>query len=230
MNIKKTVLASLVCGAVALMSGCATQIQSAETPVPVNFEKQEQQKLQSASHWQTIADDVTGDLRKSLAKTTGVSNKLHVIQSNEDSMFQKAFNEQLISSLIESGYTVMKAPDMFTRNVQVKTTPVYFSEKQARNPQLGEATALAGGLWVLKNIYNNVSPGAAMMGAALSYDAYKALNSKYNTATPQTELVVTVSVSDASRYYANVTNVYYTPGSNLGHYAQQKQIKIKGDK
>ena len=75
------------------MPCCAAQIQNPQTPAPMDYEKQEQHKLQSTSHWQTIGVDKTGDLTKSLAESTGVSNKLHVVQSEKDSTFQQAFNE-----------------------------------------------------------------------------------------------------------------------------------------
>lgn len=212
-----------------LLAGCVAPYT--EAPVATNFKTEYQKKLQSASHWQLIAEDTSAQLISRLPRT---QQKLYVAQHSELSPFQKAFNQQLISSLIAAGYLVMKTPNEHnTLTVDVKTDPVRFSKTPKRTPYIGEATTLAGGLWVLRNIYRDTSPGAAMMGAAVSYDIYNFLSSEYAAgATPKTELVVTASISDSTRYYANTTNVYYTTDSDWHNYAAQlptTQFQLQGN-
>jgi hypothetical protein len=212
-----------------LLAGCVAPYT--EAPVATNFKKEDQKKLQSASHWQLIAEDTSAELIRALPRT---QQPLYVVQNAEQSPFQKAFNQQLISSLIAAGYPVMKHPnDGYTLTVDVKADPVRFSDHPKRAPFVGEATTIAGGLWVLRNIYRNTSPGAAMMGTALSYDIYNFLNSKHASGpTPKTELLVTASVSDKNRYYANSTNVYYTTDSDWHNYRSQLPVthfELKGN-
>lgn len=199
-----------------LLAGCVAPYT--EAPVATNFKTENQKKLQSASHWQLIAEDTSSQLIRALPST---KQPLYVVQNAEQSPFQKAFNQQLISSLIAAGYPVMKHPnDRYTLTVDVKADPIRFSNNPKRAPIVGEATTIAGGLWVLRNIYRDTSPGAAMMGAAVTYDIYNFLRSEYASGpTPKTELIVTASVSDKNRYYANSTNVYYTTDSDWHNYA-----------
>lgn len=212
-----------------LLAGCVAPYT--EAPVATNFKKEDQKKLQSASHWQLIAEDTSAQIIQALPRT---QQPLYVVQNAEQSPFQKTFNQQLISSLIAAGYPVMKHPnDGYTLTVDVKADPVRFSNQPKRTPHAGEATTIAGGLWVLRNIYRNTSPGAAMMGTALSYDIYNFLNSKNASGpTPKTELLVTASVSDNNRYYANSTNVYYTTDNDWHNYKSQLPVtnfEIKGN-
>lgn len=215
----KSVLAAALTASAILLAGCAAPYS--EAPTATNFKNENQKKLQSASHWKLIAEDTSAQL------VNGLPNKaqaLYVVQDEKQSPFQKAFNEQLISSLIAAGYPVMKNPNQgYTLTVDVKVDPVRFSEHSKRTPMVGEATTLAGGLWVLRNIYSNTSAGAAMMGAAVSYDIYNYLNSENsNGKTPKTELLVTTTVSDKNRFYVNTSNVYYTTASDWYNYTTAK--------
>lgn len=212
-----------------LLAGCVAPYT--EAPVATNFEAEKQKKLQSASHWQLIAEDTAAQLIRALPST---QQPLYVIQNAQQSKFQNAFNQQLISSLISAGYPVMKHPNgNRTLTVDVKADPVRFTKNPNRTPVVGEATTLAGGLWVIRNIYRNTSPGAAMMAGTVSYDIYNYLNSEYASGpTPKTELVVTASVSDSDRYYANSTNVYYTTDTEWHNYAAQLPVtkfELKGN-
>ena len=216
-----------------LLGGCAAPYS--EAPIATNFKTERQNKLQSASHWQLIAEDTANQLMKALPNT---QQPLYVEQASQQSDFQIAFNEQLISSLVSAGYPVLKSDNYNgVLTVEVKVKPVRFSEKSRRTPVAGEATMLAGGLWVLRNLYRNSSPGSAMMGGAVAYDAVRLAQSKNSAgATPRTELVVTASVSDDSRYYANETNVYYTNEASWKNYVTSssrgtvpyQRIELKG--
>lgn len=202
-----------------LLAGCAAPYTNA--PIATNFEASKQHKLQSASHWQLIAEDTSAQLISSLPAE---KQRVYVVQHDNQTTFQKAFNQQLISSLIAAGYPVMKHPNQgYTLTVDVIAEPVKFTTQHKREPKMGEATMLAGGLWVLRNIYNSVSPGAAMMGGAVTYDIYNFINSENASGpTPQTELIVTASVSDDNRYYANSTNVYYTTYNDWYNYTNDE--------
>lgn len=220
-------LVVLLAGGV-LISGCTAPFT--EAPVATNFEASEQQKFQSARHWQVIADDTVAQLLQTLPSG---KNALYIPMSGEDSKFQRAFKQQMMSRLISKGYPVMKSPVNAALTLDVNTDYVRWTKRADRDPVLGEITALTSGLWVLRNIYRHTSPGAAMIGAAVSADAYFAYNSQFaNGPRPKHELVVSVTASDSSRYYANTTNVYYTTERDFHNYASQlpvSRIQVKGN-
>ena len=138
----------------------------------------------------------------------------------------------MIGILTAAGYPVMRTldrPDILA--VDVSAVPLQFSRGRLQGKYAGGVTALAGGLWVLRNVYNNVSPGAAMMGTAVAVDAHRWLNSEYAAGpTPSTELIVTVGVYSGERYYAQANNTYYTSEDNWALYARHTALPVRGSK
>lgn len=210
-----------------LLGGCA--LPYTEAPIATNAPTQSQMKLQAASHWQLIAEDTAAQL---IAAIPDRHHPLHVHQSDKASPFEKAFSRQLIGILTAAGYPVMRTLDHpGTLQVDVSAAPLQFSKDRLQGKYAGGATTLAGGLWVLRNIYNNVSPGAAMMATTLTIDAANWLGAEYASGpTPRTELLVTVSVYSSERYYAQTNNAYYTSDDNWGLYAQYTALPVKGGK
>lgn len=186
-------------------AGC----QAPFTPVPVaiNFPHAKQEKLQAASHWQLIAEDTARQLIRSLPD----DRPLYVNQPATQSPFARVFSQQLISSLLSAGYPVHKRDSGGVLVVDVNAESVRFSPNRLQYRYVGTATTLTSGLWVLRNIYRNVSPGAAMVTAAVGLDAAQWYHAEFAKGpTPEIELVVNTSVSDRDRYYAQVSNAYYT--------------------
>ncbi len=206
---RRKVIMGLLAGSVVL-GGCAAR--HSEAPIATNFATQKQLKMQSASHWQLIARDTAAQLIAALPE----KYPLHVRQSGTQSSFEKAFAGQLIGELHAAGYPVMKVADHpGTLLVDVSATPVLFSRSRLQGKHVGRWTVLSGGLWVLREIYDEVSPGAAMMAGAVTLDAMAWFRSEFASGpTPQTELIVTASVSSAERYYAQVSAAYYTTDSD----------------
>jgi hypothetical protein len=211
---QRKIIMELLAGSVVL-GGCVAP--HSETPIATNFASQKQLKMQSASHWQLIARDAAAQLIAALPE----KHPLHVRQPDAQSPFEKAFAGHLIGELHAAGYPVMKVADRpGTLQVDVSATPVLFSRDRLQGKRVGRWTALTGGLWVLREIYDDVSPGAAMMAGAVTLDAMEWFRSEFASGpTPQTELIVTASVSGAERYYARVTGAYYTTDSDWELYS-----------
>ena len=219
-------IVTLLAGSI-LLAGCTAPFT--EAPTATNFKQTDQRKFQSAAHWQMIVDHTVSGLKRNLPS----GKPLYIRQTPEDSKFQKAFNQKLMQALLAKGYPVMKNLNTpGTLEVEVKTDYVRWKDRPARDPIMGEMTTLAGGLWVLRNIGKHTSAGAAMMGAAVSADVYFAVNSKYAKGPrPKHELVVSTTVSSSDRFYANVTNVYYTTEKDFHNYATQlapTRLPVKG--
>lgn len=193
-----------------LLGGCVAQ--HSEVPTPTNFATQKQLKIQSASHWQLIAKDAASQLAAALPE----KYPLHIRQSGTQSAFEAAFAQQLVSELHSAGYLMMKTADRpGTLVVDVSATPVLFSRDRLQGKTIGRWTALTGGLWALHEIYDDVSPGAAMIAGAVTLDAMEWFRSEVASGpTPQTELIITASVSNDERYYAQVSATYYTTDSD----------------
>lgn len=217
---RRFIVSLLACGVV--LGGCAPYSQA---PQPTNFATEEQQHLRAASHWQLIASDSARQLMIAMPEKRPV----YVVRKHSESPFEQAFAAQMVTELTRAGYPVMKSAERpGTLLVEVSAQAVHFSEKRPRPAAAGQLTLLTGGLWVLRNIYENVSPGAAMISGTLAVDGGRWFGSKYGKGltVPKTELIVTASISSREQYLAQTSSAYYTTQTDLGLYAARNNTSI----
>ncbi len=226
--ILKQLVAALAC--LQLVAGCATPYN--EVPLATNFPTSKQPKLQTAAHWNVIAGDVAKQISADLKDT----RPLFVDQSSVKTTFDRAFTNDLISALVANGHTVMKSPDG-ALSVDVNTQTVRFSPNRPQHKHVGVATALATGVWALNGISLGTLTWEKTLGAsaavAAGADSYAWFQSEFATGeTPQTEIIVTTSVSDASQYISRSTSIYYVADTDSQLYAHeppyQAQTKVIG--
>ncbi len=210
----------------AMLAGCATPYS--EAPLATNFPTTKQEKVQAAAHWNVIAKDVAKQISSRLA-----GRPLHVVPSTGKSAFERAFSNQLVSSLVANGHAVMKQP-AGALSVEVDTQVVGFSPNRPQYPHAGTATALATGIWALHDV-GKATAGAALYATVAAADAYGWFRSEFATGeTPRTEIVVTTSVSDGNQFLSRATSVYYVADSDKALYESAAtgvsghNIKMKG--
>ncbi|WP_341644008.1 hypothetical protein [Thauera sp. SDU_THAU2] len=142
-----------------------------------------------------------------LAGSVPQGSPLFVSSPAQRTQFERAFASQLMTSLAQAGYTVMKRPEGALL-VEVDTQAVRFTPERPRHRYVG-ASALAGGVWALHEV-DVLSAGGWGLLALGANDALTWFRSEFATgATPRTEILVNTSVSDANRYLARNTSVYY---------------------
>ncbi len=208
-----------------LLAGCATPYS--EAPLATNFPTTKQRKLQAAAHWNVIA----GDVAKQISAGLGEKRPLYVNQLSARTAFDRAFANQLISALVADGFAVRKDP-VGALSVEVDTQSVRFTADRPMYRYAGAPTALMTGVWALHSA--EATAGAVLYAGVAAADAYSWFRSEFATGdTPQTEIIVTVSVSDASQYLARVTNVYYVADADSRIYEpptlpQTKNIEVVG--
>lgn len=202
----------------ALVAACATPYS--EAPVVTNFLTTKQQKLQAASHWNVIA----GDVAKQISAGLKEKRPLYVNQSSAKTTFDRAFSNQLISALVADGFTVQKTP-AGALGVDVDTQAVHFSANRPQYKYAGVPTALMTGVWALHSA--EATAGAVLYASVAAADAYSWFRSEFATGdTPQTEIIITISVSDASHYLARSTNVYYVADGDSRMYEPPPPPKV----
>lgn len=216
----------------SLLAGCTAPYT--EAPHSIKFDESDQRKLQSAHHWQVIADDAARQVLQQLESTRCVPNqpvcrrglhegtKLYIKPKATDNQFHRAFKISLRSALLKANlFRITKNPhDENVLMVDVDTEYVRWAGRAHKDPFVGEMTALATGLWVLRNASTDV----ALLGAGVSADIYFAKRSRYSRGPrPRHELMVSVTVSDSQYYYADSVNVYYTTERDFHNlYAEKK--------
>lgn len=214
-------VAAAIC--LPLLAGCATPYS--EAPLATNFPTTKQQKLQAAAHWNVIA----GDVARQIAADLKEKPPLHVNPPTAKTEFNRAFGNLLVSALVAEGFSVQKTP-VGAKSVDVDTQAVRFSADRPQYEFVGKPTAVMTGLWALRDVKLTTVARvlAAGIGAAAVYDAHAWFRSEFATGeTPQTEIIVTTSVSDADRYLTRSTNVYYVADTDSGIYTPPRIVNIK---
>lgn len=208
----------------AIVAGCATPYS--EAPLATNFPTTKQPKVQAASHWNAIANDVASQIASKLAER----RPLYVVQPTTKTAFDRAFANQLVSALMAGGQTVLKTPTG-ALVVEIDTQVVGFSPDRPQYRHAGTASAITTGVWALH--VGEATAGAALASAVIAADAYTWFRSEFASgATPQTEIIVTTSVSDNNQYLSRSTSIYYVADSDKSLYdaagLQARNIKVTG--
>jgi len=224
--------AVLALAAAAVLAGCATP----HTPVPIaaNFPASKQPKLQAAAHWEVIARSMSQQLVSELKK--GPQRPFYIAESPQGSPFQRALASQLISALVNQGQVVSRAPAGSLR-VDLDVQAYTFSPNRPQSRYAGVPASIGVGVWMLSDF----DPSFAIAAGAAGFDAYRWYSSQFAEGdTPQTELIITASVSDQYRYYARSTAAYYVADSDRSLYGivdeapkepqVTKLFKVRGDR
>lgn len=126
------------------------------------------------------------------------------------------------------GHTVLKSP-AGALTVDVDTQVVSFSPNRPQYRHAGTATALATGVWALSA--GDATAGATLFAAVAAADTYAWFHAEFATGeTPQTEIIVTTSVTDSNQYVSRNTSVYYVADSDKILYESlpTRTIKVTG--
>ena len=216
-----------------VLGGCAARYTP--TPLAVNFPVKPQAKLQAANHWGVIADNIEKHVVEGLKKNP--PRPLYINEPAQPTPFQRALSTQLTTSLVNDGYMVSRTPAGALK-VDMDVQAVTFTANRPQYRYHGERAALASGVWVLSEI--EVAPLAYVAAGAAGYDSYNWFNDVFAPgATPKTEIIVTVSVSDQYRYFARNTSAYYVADTDRVLYGiidpapeepkLTRMFKVRGD-
>lgn len=212
-------ITTLAC--VLALAGCVTPYS--EVPIAKTFPTTSQEKLQAASHWGLITNDLSKKIQANIAGKVDKNQALYV-SAKESSAFNQAVVAELISSLVADGYLVVKSPDN-TVKVDVDTQVLQFSPHRLQARTVGVPTAIAAGLWASAEIGSITGAGLAT-GVIAGAEALTYMNSdKASGSTPKSEIIINVSVSDASHYIAVSRGTYYVSDTDKWLY-QAAQTKV----
>lgn len=224
--------------AATALAGCKTPYSPA--PLATNFPTSKQEKLQAAAHWTAIVGHVEQQLIAELKKSP--PRPLFVASPANPTPFQQAINNQLISSLVKDGYEVSRTP-AGALQIDLDIQAITFAPNRKQAPTIGMATAIATGVWVLAERIGDpvgkVGRFAGAVGIGAGVDAYRWYDSEFASGpTPQTEIIITASVTDENRYIARASNTYYVADADRSLYGIQDRaqsqlsqtFQVKGDR
>ena len=190
------------------LGGCASQV-----PIASTYPYSTQQKMQAVHHWDVLATDAVGQLLQSPAAL----GPIHVTR-HADMPFDQAFHDLLITRLVDAGYTVLEQPRSGAVELSYHAQVVSHGGRGYIRSRAGTFTTLAGGVLVARNfaLYStsNEAIGAAVLGAGVATDVL----SGFITSITDTEVLITLSMTQNGQYIARQSSVYYIPPGNTAHY------------
>ena len=120
-------------------------------------------------------------------------------------------------ALVNSGVAAAKNPGG-AMEIEFDVQVVKFSPKRLPAGTFESIALIAGGVWALHGLWEHSSVGTARavsLAALAAIDAHRWLTSDIASGpTPQLEILLTVSASNAAEFLGRVTNIYYVADSD----------------
>lgn len=159
-----------------------------------------------------------------LAAKVPEKRPLHLAKMSTQTPFNDAFASQLVSALIAQGFTV-QTTSAGALNLLIHTQAVSFSPTRPQYGYAGAASELSSSVWAIRDI--NTSLASARESGVDGKDFDQWFHSQFVTgATPNTELIVTASISDDTKYLTQRTNIYYLANADRRLYEETPKIQI----
>lgn len=220
----------LVSATAITLAACVTPYS--EAPTAKNFETSSQPKLQAAAHWQAITDNLANKIKANMLSRVSKDQAIYV-SSKEKSPFNHAVVGEIISSLVEDGYNIVKSPTKAV-SMEIETQVLEFSGSRLQAQRVGVASAIATGVWALTEVGTNITAAGVATGLIYGAEANNYANSdKASGPTPKTEIIINVAVSDADKFLAVTRGTYYVADSDTSLYqaattVQTKEFNVRG--
>lgn len=207
--------------------GCGSAV-----PVATTHSWDTQRKMQAARHWQILAEDLAGQVKKCITGQDGLKHLPVYVVPKEGSPFEEIFHELLISELMDRGVAVSQT----TEGAMEMEYNAWILEHSDRNYQKIpiKFTALGAGILVARN-YSNVDAwmdrqktrNLLGMGAATGILA-DVVMSRYAGAPSHNEVIITTTLSLDGILHLHQSDIYYINDPDAGHYASEEKIKTNG--
>ena len=209
-----------------LLSGCQHNAQGnryADYPIAEQFPQIYQQSIQAGAHWQLIAHNEARLLVSRFEETPTL--QLADNADGNDSPFDRGFHNFLAEGLINEGARVYVAEQGMQLDYDIQL--VEFSERDQLNLPPGFISASALSVYLIAHAVEQWSnPAALLIPAAIGVDVYNYLNA--DSATPNTEVILTVRVRDTGRLLYSHSSVYYFRTEDAGLYGDTQAIPVRG--
>lgn len=217
--IKKTLIS---CITASFLAGCASQV-----PMPEAYPYSTQQKMQSAHHWDVLAGDVARRF-KGHFQELAVKKPIYIKPEDKRTPFNQAFRELLTTQFINQGINIKKDPEN-TLILEYNAQVLSHHDRGFIRQKAGYYTLLSSGVLALAGTGELIAKNNPWWGALPLLGFTGAADFLTGTHwggenTPNTEVIINVSLLEKSKYLLRRSAVYYINVSDHYHYEAQKQL------
>jgi hypothetical protein len=187
------------------LGACAHQV-----PIPEAFPPTLQEKVQSAHHWDVLAERVAVRLHDALGDrdSKGQPLVLYINKPQEDTVFNRAFHELLTTQLMQRGFGISLEPNVgwpVTYEVQVITH---------KDRGLGSQPTSTGTWQQQEAGFNDRNPPRPSALPLPSQGQYIAQAGP----VPNNEIIVTTYIQGGQRFVTRMSDIYYVDDNNRDQY------------
>jgi len=181
-----------------LVSVCLLALFTAacsKVPAQSGYSYSSQHKVQSADHWQRLADDVVSDQIAPFLKRNQGSNKIYIEQKDR-SDFGIAFNTYLSTELFDEDIEILETYDKNAVTLEWSVQRIRHSGKR-------------------KNPHKGIVAGIGYLAAEffVGGDSYHA-----NSNVPNTEIIISTKLVKNGKPLSIETETFYVDGKDTGNY------------
>ncbi|MDX8390389.1 MAG: hypothetical protein R8M38_07845 [Mariprofundaceae bacterium] len=198
------------------LTGCS--LNKAQVPQPETYHVSHQQKMQAGHHWRILAEQEAKGIAAGIAKDATLFVQIEV--ENSDSPFRRAYENLLISSLVELGVIVMsnneEASVKITSHVQV----LRHQNRGYLAPPSGSYTALASGIYMFYHVARHwTHPALAAIPIVFGADLFSGSSA---SKSPVEVLITTRGVTSQHVIKVSHSSIYYLNVGDEANYLDEK--------
>lgn len=199
--------------AACVFSGCGSSV-----PHPTTFPMQTQRKMQAARHWDLLAEDVAGQVKKCIAERKDLMVKPVYVVPKEETPFGEIFHDILISKLVGGGVVVTRAE----KDVMKMEYTVKLLEHSDRDYSILplKFTALGAGIMVARKVSDWTLDKLLPIGVGAGLLADIGM-SRHAGKLPHKEVIITTSLIFGDYYFMHQTDIYYINDPDADHYVKE---------
>ena len=214
MTLARVLAVGSVCG---FLAACSTNDYLAQ-PRGQLFPGAAQQSMQSASHWQLLAENESKEIALSLGDGGGVITPSIYLgtPSSTAGDFQSAYQNMLLSELIDHNINVMLSRENALFTLEYDVQVVEHAKRSLLPPRPGSFSGflLAGAAIHDAQYWGDSS--LILVPIALAGDLWSKFNS--DTTASTTEVIITTRVLDSQQVVHSSNHVYYFDKEDIAQY------------
>lgn len=194
-----------------LLCGCS------QVPKPTSYEFTSQKKIQAASHWNVLAEDIGKGVLNVISRGAK-SNPSIAFVLNNNSPFCRSFRSFLGTYFVNSGIEIKETGNA-DYQLDWSVQAIKHEGKRISSDRFPGTNILVAVLgYGVYKIFDSGSAGAGIVGGGVALDALYELHKINKVTLPKNEVLINVSLIESNKYKYRSSNVYYLNDLDLNHY------------
>jgi hypothetical protein len=200
--------------------------------MPTTHSWDTQRKMQAARHWEILADDLAGQVKKCIKRRDDLKWMPVYVVPGESSPFEEIFHGLLMSELMDRGLAVSQT-DENALTMKYSAQLLEHSDRYYQKFPM-KFTALGAGIVVARNfdlvdawMDRQQTEHLLAWGTAAGALADVAM-SHYAGAPSHNEVIITTTLTLNDALYLHQSDIYYINDPDAGHYAGEEKIELSG--